>query len=358
MGIQQVQYSFQGETRTLEYTEGDPGKPVILLLHGAGGNIVHMTAPDSPLMSPHVNYDYTLPFPPDRDEGWSYYPGIGVWSFELDPFKQPLTSWREILGNFGFATAAYSQVNADGFLELPVEELVVVVGTLKKIFPETPLVFLAHSRGGLLARKFLKDHGNLVPNLTKVITLDSPHQGSRLANIANAVSATITGLKNAVGPTIAALIDDALGWLESTVTQDAWQELAENSQFLRDLQNGEVPLPGVQYFTFGGISVRLVRIRSWVYTIGSSLPQWHWPPFHHVITLVEVPLISPLADSVPPLTDEIASGQGDLLTADIDCRLPFAVHQTNAINHPECLWNGTLQDQVLRILGQDISIWG
>jgi len=38
---------------------------------------------------------------------------------------------------------------------------------------------------------------------------------------------------------------------------------------------------------------------------------------HHVI---EVPVISPVANSVPPVVDEIANGKGDILTADKRCR--------------------------------------
>jgi hypothetical protein len=86
------------------------------------------------------------------------------------------------------------------------------------------------------------------------------------------------------------------------------------------------------------------------------VPQWHLPPFLHERTEVELPGISPVADSLPNLIDELADGRGDLLTADARTRLPFATHQTNPINHAETLWDPILQQQVLRILGEDIVV--
>ena len=353
-----IPYVFEDQDKAIEYTDGDPSKPLLLLLHGAGGTISDMTNIDQ---TPYPHYDYNAPFPPDRDEGWSIYPGVGVWSFELDPVKDPLVSWRQILQDNGFATATYGQVDSTGKIQHAEGELVVVINTLNQPptglktpnLPAKELVILSHSRGGLLTRRFLRDHANLVPNLTKVITLDSPHQGSELANVADTFSKAIMAFPSSVQQ----LIQQALGGFVSLVEEPAWQELAVGSAFLKVLQDGETALPGVQYFTFGGISVEVTRVLSWVYTLGSAIPQWHWPPFHHVITLIEVPVVSPVCNSIPPFEDEITNGKGDILTADKRCRLPFAVHQTNAINHPECLWNPLLQAQVLAILGNDTGFW-
>lgn len=353
-----IPYTFNDRDKSIEYTDGDAGKPLVLLLHGAGGTSLDMTAPDQ---RGYPHYDYTEPFPPDRDEGWSAYPGVGVWSFTLDNPKEPLISWQQILQDNGFPTATYSQVDSTGPIQSAEDELVVVINKLqmppaKLELPNLPakeLVILAHSRGGLLARKVLKDHADLVPNLTTVITLDSPHLGSELANLATTLNDVILWFPSSIQP----LITQVLGDFANLVAQPAWQELAVGSPFLMDLANGEGALPGVRYFTFGGISVKLTRLLSWVYNLESAIPQWHWPPFHHVITLIEVPVISPVANSVPPVVDEIANGKGDILTADKRCRLPFAVHQTNAINHPECLWDPGLQTQVLSILGDDTGFW-
>jgi pimeloyl-ACP methyl ester carboxylesterase len=344
-----VAFEFEGKSRTIEVTDGSAARPLVVMLHGTGGDVSDMT---NPARSPDHNHDYTAPFPPDRSVGWRVYPGIGVWSFELDP-KKAVTSWREVLQKNGFRTATYAQVDTTGLLARPVEELAAIMGALTAALPDARFVLLGQSRGGILIRKFLKDHPDRASRVTTVITLHAPHLGSALALAARDVDMLLDDLGQALG----SIVDSIFGWLRGIVQSPAFQELAVGSAFLDDLAQNEAPLPGISYFTFGGTSVRFSRILDWVYTLGSAIPQWHWPPFFHAIEMAEVPAISPFADTLPNLVPELTEGLGDLLTADARTRLPFAVHRTNAINHAETLWDERLQDQVLQILGVETGFW-
>jgi pimeloyl-ACP methyl ester carboxylesterase len=344
-----VEYKFEGETKTVDVTDGDVGKPMVVLLHGTGGDIRDMTDPTA--VWPE-NYDYTANLPPDRDIGWRAYPGIGVWSFELDA-KKSVESWRDILVRYKFPVAVYPQVDKSGFLARPVLELAVVMETLMDHYQKISFVLLGQSRGGLLIRAFLKDHRKLTRRISKVITLHSPHTGGQLANVANFLRDAIEDLRDSFGN----IVLTALGWLLDIVESDAYQELAQGSSFLEELADGESAISTIQYYTFGGTSVRLTRILSWLYTLESAIPQWHWPPYRHARTMIEVPFASPILDSLPNFVDEIQEGKGDMLTADSSTRLPFATHRTNNINHVETLWHPTLQAQVLQILGSEPSFW-
>jgi hypothetical protein len=344
-----IEYIFDDERRQIEITDGDERKPIVVLLHGTGGTINDMTNPGE---SPDSNYDFTSPFPPDVPIGWRAYPGVGIWFCCGLDSKKDVRSWRDVLVSFKFRTAAYAQVDPTGFLERPVRELAVVMRTLTQAFPNGKFVLLSHSRGGLLTRKFLKDNGPLAERICTVITLHSPHTGSALATIAATLRNLIEGLSDIFGD----IVLDVLGWLLDMADSDAYQEMAIGSDFLTELADDESAFPGIDYYTFGGISVRLTRIHSWNFTVGSAVPQWHWPPFFHERTMIQVPGISPIADSLPNLIDELSDGIGDLLTADHRTRLPFATHQTNRINHAEALWDPILQAQVLRILGEDVPI--
>jgi pimeloyl-ACP methyl ester carboxylesterase len=333
--------------KEIEITDGDPDRPVILLLHGTGGSQSDMTTPG---LAPDNNYNYSAALPGNVAIGWRGYPGIGVWSCcELDA-KKDVRSWRDVLVDYKFRTAVYSQVDPTGFLAAPVKELAVVMDTLAGYYGKTTFVLLSHSRGGLLTRKYLKDNPQRKALITKVITLHSPHTGSDLASIADFIRTQIENLQSLIG----GLAMTILGWMYDLARSDAYQEMAVGSPFLTDLANGETANPGITYFTFGGISVKLSRILSWVYTFGSSIPQWHLPPFFHERTMIEVPGISPIANSLPNIIEELSDGRGDLLTANRRTQLPFATHQVNPINHAEALWDPTLQAQVLRILGIDI----
>ncbi|MCZ6691156.1 MAG: hypothetical protein O7H41_16340 [Planctomycetota bacterium] len=348
-----MQYTFDGEARTLQISEGDPNRPVVVLLHGTSGNRHDMM---DPATNPDHNFDHQSPLSPDKDIGWRSYPGIGITDVGLDA-KKPVRSWQDALEEHGFSTVAYDQVDPEGLLERPVRELdtvmMILIGRFRMIEPR--FVLLAHSRGGLLVRSYLKTRPRTASWVSHVITLHSPHDGSRLANVANSLRDAIDTLESVAG----SVVDDALGWLMNLVDTDAYRELAVNSPFLVDLRQGEAPVPGVSYFTFGGTSVRYTRIIVWHYTLGSAFPQWHWPPFFHRTTAVEMPIASPIADSLPNLTPEVSEGSGDLLTADSNCRLPFGVHTVNQVNHAEALWDRSLQSQVLRILGvmEEPNIW-
>ena len=337
----------------LEIFAAAPGKATVFLLHGAGGDITHMTNPGAT----GYNHDYGSAFPPDRVIGWNWYPGVGPWSFELDPLKD-VRSWRDALIGRGFGTVAYSQVSPSGALQPAVDELAEVVKSVSEKNRDASFVLLAHSRGGLLARKFLVDHQpTLTQQIRHVITLHSPNQGDQIALAAVSLNAAITSFRSSLGAKGQQALDAALGWLIQWTSSPSYTEMAQGSQFLQTLAAGETALPNVQYHTFGGISVVFSRILSWVYTVGSAIPRWHLPPFRHVITMVEVLVISPIATSLPNVVAEITEGEGDILVADVRAGLPFAVHRTNSLNHAEALWDQSLQGQVLELLGEPGAVW-
>jgi predicted esterase len=340
---------------TLDIRAGDPRKPLVFLLHGTAGNETHMTDPGSPSLG--FCHDYTAPFPPDRDVAWSWYPGVGPWSFQLDDPK-PVRSWQKALDDRGFGTLTYSQVAPSGLLQAAVDELAEVMTHAMSTFPERDFVLLGHSRGGLLIRKFMKDNQpKLTRQVRRVITLHSPNQGDQLAFVASSLSSAIASLRSSLGSKGQQVVDAAFGWLTGIVGSPAFTEMAQGSQFLTALASGESALPNVAYNTFGGTSVLFSRILAWVYTPGSALPRFHLPPFHHVITMVEVPIVSPIANSLPNLVEEITEGKGDILVADRRAGLSFGVHRANSLNHAEALWDENLQAQVLALLGGGGGIW-
>src|SRR5512133_1459083 len=114
----------------------NPTRPVVLLLHGNNGTAEDMV---NPAQHPGMNYDYRARIPALIDRGWQSYPNVGIWGFDLDPFKGVL-SWQAALGAAGFGTAWYSQVDNSGFLATPALELrAVVLAILKRLPPERQL---------------------------------------------------------------------------------------------------------------------------------------------------------------------------------------------------------------------------
>ena len=344
---------------TYTVSVGNPSMPVVVLLHGAAGTAADFTNALRPDAFP---YDYNSPLPGQKDLGWNGYPGIGMWSVELDPRRPGVQGWQPFLLQNGCSTVDYSQIDNQGLAARPVEELGLLVKDLltrgltgSGLPANASLSFLAHSRGSLIVRKFLKDHAAdpaLQGRIHKVVTLAGPHQGSEWGNAALAVeNAAIALAEAAIGAAGAPLLATALGsWLNRWVQGQDFQEMQVGSTFLADLANGEAPFPGATYFTFGGTNITYTRVRWWWFTLGSALPQWHWPPFDWQIDCSQVPGFSPELDDLPHPIPEVTPGQGDILVADARAHLPYSTALTRPDNHAQWLYNPSVQADVLNIL--------
>lgn len=115
--------------------------------------------------------------------------------------------------------------------------LIQYLAEIRRRFPRRRLALLAHSQGGVVARKALVDSGgNLTPPplADRLVTIGTPHQGSRIANRIAAIRDTHLG---------ADAIDVAS---RSTATGGASQslkDLAEGSEVMRNL-GSQLP-PGI-----------------------------------------------------------------------------------------------------------------
>jgi pimeloyl-ACP methyl ester carboxylesterase len=343
---------------TYTVSVGNPSMPVVVLLHGAGGNSSDFTN----LRPVEFPFDFNSSLPGQRDLGWNGYPAVGLYSVELDPRRPNVQGWVPFLLKNGFSTVDYSQVDNQGLVARPVEELGLLIDNLLSTgltssgLPATaPLLFLAHSRGCLIARKFLKDHAAdpvLHGRIHRVVLLAGPNQGSEWGNVVLAAENTALGLAEAaIGALGAPLLADALGTLFGAWMQGQdFEEMQVGSTFLADLANGEAAFPGATYYTFGGTNITYTRVRWWWFTPGSALPQWHWPPFDWQVDCSQVPGISPVLDTLPHPIPEVTPGLGDMMVADARAHLPFSTPQTMQLNHAQWLYDPSLQADVLKIL--------
>lgn len=331
----------------------DPTLPVVILLHGTAGVSADMA---DPATHPGRNHDYLVPIPPLADLGWHPGPNFDIAGLELDPFKA-VPGWQSTLAGEGFGYVNYDQVDSTGLLANPVLELAAVVAEVIARLPiGRKIAVVAHSRGGLLIRKYLMDNAAdalMRDRLQTVITLHAPHTGTELASIAHVLGSVIDAVA-AVDPAL----DPLLQWVHGQVNEPAFAELAVGSTFLGDLAAAEAAAgaPFVPVHTFGGTSTLLSRARAQLFTVDSAIPQviaW-FPPIiaYHWQTFPE-PLLSP-ASGIPELAilaPELENTVGDLLVSDARAQLPGAAgHVTNPINHAEALWDTGLHQQVIAVL--------
>jgi len=235
------------------------------------------------------------------------------------------------------------------------------------------IAFVAHSRGGILARLFLAGAPPaLLSRVTALVSLHSPHLGSGVANAAGTVDALAARLQAAFA-TAGLPPPGILGMLRAMAGNPAFMEIMVGSSMLAGLAASE-PAGGVAYHTFGGTSTAAARLWADLFTPDSGIPLplipfpfFHWTTatvpvgmpldissFAPVAPLLAVPLVTEILTVLGLLTavtPELAPGAGDLLVADSRAHLPFSASRTtNALNHAEALWDPTLQAQVSAIL--------
>lgn len=220
-----------------------------------------------------------------------------------------------------------------------------------------PIVLMAHSRGGLLIRKLLKNKGSAGGRVRWVITLHSPHHGSEVARTPAVLAEQTAELFNnvQVPPDVKHPLKELARLLVSPLNKQIDEgsgELAPGSALMQGLANGEQPVPGVKYYTFGGVNPQLYRFYTWLFTPMSSVPQYKnlEQYFKWEVKAAEVPGVSPMLNSIRAILPEIKEGQGDSLVTDQSARLPFSIHQTDQLNHVEVLWNRDLQMKVAGLL--------
>lgn len=342
-------------TTTVTLTGGPANRPVAVLLHGASGNAADMV---NPMTGPHASelFSARTPVPSIVDRGWHDYPNVGWWSLgALDP-PATGTGWQPFFTARGFRTAVYSQVDPEGLLADPVAELHGVMAAVLAATPGQGCFFVADSRAGLLARRWVADldpAGAERSRLRAVISLHTPHQGTGLAMDANAVATAL----QAVGTQFPAVAGVTSKLIAEIRTPDLI-EMAPGSAFLQQLAADEQArgIPGtLPMFTWGGTSPRLVRARNWAFTADSAVP--------HVVSIIpphvnfhwqSVPQeLVALADGVAALgkvAAEFRDGVGDLLVTEPNTRLAWSTaHTSNALSHADTLISPTIQQQVLAV---------
>ena len=367
-----------------------PGKPLVVLLHGLGGDRNDWM---NPFQERNWPYDHNQD-PDEIDMGVHDKPPMpGLPGIDTKYFLSPRLasnarglegsddrSWWHALQRAGFPVVTYSQVPdlMVPFAKGPIAQCKQFMEMLQQDVLSQPehkgrkVVILGHSRGGLIGRAFLgdpevkADTKGRFPAVSGLITLSSPHQGSHMALMDDKV---ITFL-NTVQKVVPKLPNDAGNQVINTlkIKIDAYvgahgDEIEPNSPLFRTLAAQEPIRPGVRCISVGGTSPRLFRLYLWTFSGDSLLPKKGSSgklEFHWRARPMEAKGASPIPDGLPLKllkldVEEILPGRGDGLTADSRCHFPAAFkvedHLSFPLSHAEELWDPKLQAAIIQRLG-------
>ncbi len=286
----------------IRFSKGDKDKPLAVFIHGMGMNADFWAAPSRARV---LGGRYPL----------SLLLG-GVVGLE--------SSYKDLM-EFGFSVLTWSQSRPVGPATAAVGELASILRQYAE-YAREGLFFIGHSRGGLVARKYLDAHRE---GIRAVITLSTPHAGTSLARWAvflSPLASAISGfLKNFDSKEANTAFQRILRFLCSS----GLRELLPDSELYKGLK--EEKLSGVRYVSIGGTDPDLLKP-------------------------IALPIPKLLAGVIPEkmFPEELRDGLGDGLVSAASSVLPYGdEHRNFPLNHASIVFDREVRDLILH-LGENL----
>ncbi|HDK80960.1 MAG TPA: alpha/beta hydrolase [Nitrospirae bacterium] len=236
----------------------------------------------------------------------------------------------------GFSIICWSQGRPAGPISVAAEELGKVVSRAKRIFPGKPIALIGHSRGGLVARKFMERKR---AGIKALITISTPHAGSSIALLGKYLKPFSAVLKNVLPKEAHGTVSRAIKNVADLLKGSALKELLPDSVFFENLRDSFQK--GVSYLSFGGTEPRFFTVYMCKRT-GRGL---------HPRPLLSIP--DSLLKITPSflITDEITPGKGDGLVSAKSSLMPWSSeHHNIRANHVSIMWDRKVIKSTLGVM--------
>jgi pimeloyl-ACP methyl ester carboxylesterase len=354
-------------TLKYKFSEGQGRGPIIVLIHGLGMTEGVWTEPyKGRLLGGLLPFRYVLTDlhnnPPLRNLGFydsepkRKIRGLTL-STPLEYLPDPPESFWQYLQGKGYDLITWTQKRPSGPMEEGVKELNHILGLVKKRFPKRRFVLIGHSRGGLIARRYLDKFYKYKGEIAAIITLSAPHHGSRLALFGRALSPIIKALALLIPDELGKVKTESLVKAEGLIKRikevsrgEAISELSPDSKFLRGL--GDERIDDIYYATFGGINPTLTRLYLMQYDKTSYIRKEKG--FEWKIIAKEIFSIPDILTKFTPkgfIPEELRPGEGDGLVSIKSAHLEWANERHNLpLNHAMILIDPEVKKRVAEIL--------
>jgi pimeloyl-ACP methyl ester carboxylesterase len=320
----------------------------IVLIHGMGMTEKSWIDPYAESMAGGaLPFDYVLTdldHPPDscglnRGLFHSFCPSTAL---RLLP-SRPLPLWG-VLSKSGWGLVTWTQRDSLGPLGVAVDELKRIMECFSS---GDRVVFLGHSRGGLIARKFLQERAPGWEKVKAAILLGSPNRGSGIAELTRKTRPLFMfpgfgRMASFVNRGIAGrILENVINYLQDSLGKSAIQELCPGSPLMAAMKSGEQEESrhGIPYFNFAGTSTTYVRL----YRILNREP---------LRTVQAFSLFDGMENFIWGFgPSELQQGRGDGMVSAEKAFLPFArENQRVPINHAQFLIDAEIRKKILDIL--------
>ena len=323
---------------------GNDRKPAVILIHGLGMDRWIWEDPSrSRILGGSLPISFLLTRTPSKkDCGYSEKKPLSLLR-GLTTGSSPRslrTIFHELRGK-DFPVITWSQKRPVGPLEVAVAELSEVVPIAKKL-SRNGIILIGHSRGGLIARKYLMDNGSMIKGL---FTLSAPHSGSSIARLTEYVSPLVSAIspffrKSSHTSKLRTAAKRVIEFLSSKGVK----ELLPDSKLFRDLLDQKQQ--GVFCMTIGGTSPSLFCLYRWKWEIAEDNSRRRW-----FLSPEKIFSIPDILEKIMPeafIPDEIRQGLGDGLVTAESSRISWCGnHHTFPCNHAEILFDRRVRNAVM-----------
>ena len=312
---------------------GEPGKPVVIFIHGLGMDREFWTSPsETMILARNVPMRYFAASNPAPSKS---PPKSKITIGDVPERINNL--WHAVIER-GFSALCWSQRRPVGPISIAVEELAEIVSRVKSMFPKGPLLFVCHSRGGLIARKYMESD---TAGIRALITLATPHHGSSLTKFAEHLLPVSSAIKKILPDDSQATATIVMKNVIELISSTALKELLPGSDFIKGLPAS--PAKGIEYLSFGGTEARMLDVYRWQKRDGAFYPG-------HILT-IPGSLLKVLPASVVP--EEMKQGRGDFMVTAESARLPWtSEHIDVSANHITITWHPKVIKRTLELIEQ------
>jgi len=316
--------------------EGDHKKPLVILIHGLGMDQNIWTDPCSArILGGALPITVLLSEKPaQRDKV----------SSRITPGDRPdpknLRTIFHDLRDRGFPAITWSQQRPAGSVDSAVAELAEVMDHARNIH-KGDIILACHSRGGLIARKYL---ANKKSNVSALITICTPHRGSSIAKLASYISPLVRIMAPFISDnTNSSTLKKAVARVTDFIKSNAVKELLPASDFFQTLSDKRKE--GMCYLTLGGTDPSLFGFYRWKEKTAGGKK----------LLCPEEALIFPgiLEKIIPSLLfpAELRKGLGDGLVTAESSRLAWAdEHHDFPLNHAQMLYDKRVRETIISFI--------
>jgi len=308
---------------SLKLHEGTPGLPSVILIHGLGMNNYFWVDPEKCFvlggLAPLTVFLANAGGKPEN-------------TLSFGTMEHNMQGLWKSLQKAGFSLASWTQSQPLGPIQVAIDELRAVMDTVQNKWPNKPVYLVGHSRGGLIARKFLQEEK--IPDIKGLITICSPHAGTGMAKFVRYLKPTGSFLEKIIPHKSKAALVIALSRLAEFLQSPAIEELAPGSSFLSSL--GKTLPKQIRKLSFGGTSPALFQLVL-------RLPAKNYK-------IIKFPDM--LVGAIPSvhLPHELTPGLGDALVAAENAKLPGSTHYNFPNNHVRSAYDKEVQKIILAFL--------